>query len=158
MAEAAAMANTGYEAESEAPRQVATPAPAAVKLGPIEVTEKHENFVLDKKFDDDETINKTNARHILCQFCEIILIPEGNATKVRHEVDMIENTLREYHRCNAFWHVDSLTKFLNIEVHQLDQGLKYLCCLSCQSAILGYQVIAEPHKIYIACERVKEEI
>jgi hypothetical protein len=111
MAEAA----TGYEAESEAPKVHRAAAPE--KLGPIEVTEKHENFVLDKKYDDDETIGTTNQRHILCQFCEIILIPEGNATKVRHEVDMIENSLREYHRCNAFWHVDSLTKFLNIEVH-----------------------------------------
>lgn len=128
------------------------------ELAPIVVSEKHETFSLDKKYDDDLTIGLPNNRHILCQFCEIILIPEGNATKVRHEVDLIENTLREYHRCNAFWHVDALTKFQNIEVHQLDAGLKYLCCLSCQSAILGYQVIAEPHKIFIACERVKEEI
>jgi hypothetical protein len=33
-----------------------------------------------------------------------------------------------------------------------------LCCLSCQSDILGYQMINEPTRIYIACDRVKEEI
>jgi hypothetical protein len=54
MAEAA----TGYEAESEAPKAPRAAAPE--KLGPIEVTEKHENFVLDKKYDDDETIGTTN--------------------------------------------------------------------------------------------------
>ena len=35
--------------------------------------------------------------------------------------------------------------------------LKYLCCLSCQSAIIGYQVISQPDQIYISCDRVKLE-
>ena len=169
MAEAA-MGQTGYEAESEAaPKQsypeharqskpVAKAPVVEEELGAIEVSEEHANFQLDKRHDDDTTIGTTNQRHILCQFCEIILVPEGNATKVRHEVDQIESTQREFHRCNAYWYVPSLTYFLNIEVHQLEAGLKYLCCLSCQSAILGYQIINRPDQIYIACDRVKEEI
>jgi hypothetical protein len=102
------------------------------------VSEKHAAFSLDKKYDDDETVGLPNNRHILCQFCEIILIPEGRATKVRMDVDLIQNTQREYERINSYWHVSQLTKFQNIEVHQLDGNLKYLCCLSCQSDILGY--------------------
>jgi len=74
------------------------------------------------------------------------------------DCDLIQNTQREYERINSYWHVDKLTKFLNIEVHQLDSNYKYLCCLSCQSDILGVQIINEPSKIYIACDRVKEEI
>jgi len=124
----------------------------------IVVSEKHQTFTLDKKYDDDETIGLPNNRHILCQFCEIILIPEGNATKIRMNCDLIQNSQREYERINSYWHVNRLTKFQNIEVHQLDGNLKYLCCLSCQSDILGYQMINEPSRIYIACDRVKEEI
>lgn len=148
------MATQGYEAGTED----ASVARKTEELAPLVPSEEHESFALDKKHDDDQTIGLPNNRHILCQFCEIILIPENNATKVRLECDMIEGTLREYQRINAYWHVDELIKFQNIEIHQQDSGMKYLCCLSCQSAILGYQVIAEPHLIYIACDRVKEEI
>ena len=35
--------------------------------------------------------------------------------------------------------------------------MKYLSCLSCQSSILGYQVISQPDQIYISCDRVKLE-
>lgn len=60
--------------------------------------------------------------------------------------------------CSTYWHVDSLTKFRNIEVHQIEGEMKYLCCLSCQSSIVGYQVISSPTMIFVACDRVKEEI
>ena len=40
----------------------------------------------------------------------------------------------------------------------MDDDMKYLCCLSCQSAILGFQIIEQPTEIYIACDRVKLEI
>ena len=59
---------------------------------------------------------------------------------------------------STYWHVDSLARFDSIWIHQRDGDLKYLACISCQSNILGYQVISEPHKIYIACDRVKLEI
>lgn len=59
---------------------------AAAKLVP---TDAHTDFVLDKKEVDDATIGLPNDRHILCQFCEALLIPEGNATKVQLEVDLI---------------------------------------------------------------------
>jgi hypothetical protein len=35
--------------------------------------------------------------------------------------------------------------------------MKYLCCISCQSNIIGYQVITQPNMIFIACDRVEEE-
>ena len=45
-------------------------------------SDAHEVFVLDKKEVDDLSIGQPNDRHILCQFCEIVLIPAGNATKI----------------------------------------------------------------------------
>ncbi len=124
----------------------------------LEHTEAHDNFILDKKEIDDVTIGQPNEKLILCSFCETVLIPEGNATKVQLEVDLIQNTMREYDMCSTYWHVDTLTKFENIEIHQIEGDIKYLCCLSCQSAILGYQIISNPRLIFIACDRVKEEI
>ena len=58
---------------------------------------------------------------------------------------------------NAYWYVNDLRKFNNIMIHQLAGDLKYLCCLSCQSSILGYQVISQPDQIFISCDRVKLE-
>ena len=55
---------------------------------------------------------------------------------------MIKNNLREYDSVSEYWHIDDLRKFDNIMIHQLDGDLKYLACLSCQSNILGYQVIS----------------
>lgn len=80
-------------------------------------SEAHNDFTLDKKEVDDATCGLPNRRHILCKFCESLLIPEGAATKIQHEVDLIQNTMREYDMCSTYWHVDSLTKFRNIEVH-----------------------------------------
>lgn len=64
------------------------------------------------------------------------------ATKVKNDVNMVQNTMREYDLLQSYWHVSDLKCFQNIEVHALDGDLKYLCCLSCQSAILGYQIIS----------------
>lgn len=66
--------------------------------------------------------------------------------------------MREYDMCSTYWHCDKLTRFENIEIHQIEGDIKYLCCLSCQSAILGYQIISSPGLIFVACDRVKEEI
>ena len=121
-------------------------------------SDAHLNFELDKKEIDDATIGQCNDRHILCEFCETLIIPEGNATKVQLEVDLIQNTMREYDCISSYWHIDTLTRCENIEVHQIEGSVKYLCCLSCQSNIIGYQVITSPHLIFIACDRVKEEI
>ena len=106
--------------------------------GPLVISEAHENFTLDKKMEDDPTIGLENPRHIICNFCEVILIPDRNAVKVAKEVNLIQNTQREYDLCSTYWHVDNLLKFQNIEIHNLDEHMKYLCCLSCQSNILGY--------------------
>ena len=108
----------------------------------LEPTDAHQDFVLDKKEIDDPTIGLPNQHNILCAFTDDVLIPAGNAIKVHHEVDLIQNTMREFDMCSTYWYVDSLTKFENIEVHQIDGNMKYLCSLSCQSAILGYQVIS----------------
>lgn len=81
------------------------------------VTDDHQDFVLDKKEIDDQTIGEPNERHILCEFCDAVIIPQGNATKVQLEVDLIQNTLREYDLMSTYWHVESLTHFENIEIH-----------------------------------------
>ena len=126
--------------------------------GPLVISEAHEDFTLDKKMEDDPTVGLPNPRHIICQFCEVILIPDNNAVKISKEVNLVQNTQREYDLISTYWHCTSLLKFQNIEVHQMDDDMKYLCCLSCQSAILGYQIIESPTEIYIACDRVKLEI
>ena len=56
-----------------------------------------------------------------------------------------------------YWLVDDIRKFINIEVHQQEGDIKYLTD-PCHSAILGYQVISDPSKIYISCDRVRLEI
>ena len=52
-----------------------------------------------------------NPRHIICQFCEVIIIPEMHATKVKNEVNLVKSTMRDYDFCGAYWHVDKLTSF-----------------------------------------------
>ena len=58
---------------------------------------------------------------------------------------------------NTYWHVNDLRKFNNVMIHQLAGDLKYLSCLSCQSSILGYQIISQPDQIFVSCDRVKLE-
>ena len=78
---------------TEAPRQQPVPQieqPKPVeKPGPLVISEAHENFSLDKKMEDDPTIGHPNPRHIICQFCESILIPDGQAVKVSKEINLI---------------------------------------------------------------------
>ena len=126
-------------------------------MRPLIVSEEHENFYLEKKIEVDPSVGLPNNRHIICQFCEVIIIPESQATKVLLDVDMIKNNLREFDLCDKFWTVDQVTKFQNCEVHQLDDFIKYLCCLSCQSQIIGF-MIKETGEIYVACDRVKLEL
>ena len=71
---------------------------------------------------------------------------------------LIKNNLREYDLVNHYWHVSSIKRFTNIEVHQLDNDLKYFCCLKCQANIIGYQVINSPTENYIAYDRTKLRI
>ena len=59
------------------------------------------------------------------------------ATKVKLHVDLMQNTLREYDKASTYWHLDSMTKFQNIEVHSRENGLKFLCSIS-HSEILGF--------------------
>ena len=58
---------------------------------------------------------------------------------------------------SLYWHVNDLRKFNNIMIHQMAGDIKYLCCLSCQSSIVGYQIISQPHLIFVSCDRVKLE-
>jgi hypothetical protein len=71
---------------------------------------------------------------------------------------MIKNNLREFDQMNTYWYVDTVDKFENIEVHGIMGDIKYLCCLSCQSEIVGYWEISDPSQIYIACQRVQLEV
>jgi len=43
---------------------------------------------------------------------------------------------------STYWHVDTIDKFENLEVHGIVGDIKYLCCISCQSEILGYWLIS----------------
>ena len=60
------------------------------------ISEEHEMFQMDKKYEDDPTLGMPNPKHLLCQLCEVVIIPEMYAVKVKNEVDLIKNTLREY--------------------------------------------------------------
>lgn len=68
--------------------------------------------------------------------------------------------MREYDNMNTYWHVDTLDKFHNIEVHGIVGDIKYLCCLGCQNEILGFQFISV--KINCVCDgmiyRIKRRI
>ena len=83
----------------------------------IVVSDAHLDFVLDKKEMDDPTVGQPNDRNLLCDFCQVLLIPEGAATKVLLDVDLIQNTMREYDLMSTYWHVDALTQFENVEIH-----------------------------------------
>ena len=83
----------------------------------LEPSEAHLNFMLDKKNIDDPTIGEPNEREIVCNFCSTPLLAECQAIKVQMDVDLIQNTMREYDKLSTYWHVDSLTRFENIEVH-----------------------------------------
>ena len=80
-------------------------------VGELEISEAHESFSMDKKYEDDPTLGMPNNKHLLCQLCEVVIIPEMFATKVKNEVDLIKNTLREYDICDTYWHVESLERF-----------------------------------------------
>ena len=54
-----------------------------------EMSEDHENFELDKKIDDDQTVGLPNNRDILCANCDVVLVEEGVATKVAKQVSII---------------------------------------------------------------------
>ena len=55
-------------------------------IGPLVVSEKHENFTLDKIQETDETLGQVNDRTILCKYFDIPILPPGTAIKVKHEV------------------------------------------------------------------------
>ena len=131
-----------YDAEAEnddhtvkAKRQPKQPTKAHPEpedeVRPLVISEAHANFSLDKKQTANDSIGEVNDRHIVCQFCEIIILPEGNAVKQHLDANFIQNTMREYDICSSVWAVDSMRRFQNVEIHQLDSELKYLCCLSC---------------------------
>ena len=113
---------------------------------------------MDKKYEDDPTLGLPNNKHLLCQLCEVVIIPEMYAVNVKNEVDLVKNTLREYDVCDTYWLVEGIERFQNVEIHQLDEHLKYLCCISCNCCILGYQIKAYPSQIFVASDRVKLEI
>ena len=105
--------------ESEAPSQEDSEAAPEEpeEVGPLEISEDHENFQMDKKYEDDPTVGLPNNKHLLCQLCDVVIVPEMYAVKVKNEVDLIKNSLREYDICDTYWHLDSLDKFQNVEIH-----------------------------------------
>ena len=143
-----AAAEDGYERQEEEEAPVSEPEPVVEEEpfvpGPLVISEAHENFTLDKKMEDDPTVGLPNPRHLIDLFSEEIIIPAGNAIKVQKEINLIQNTEREYDLCSTYWKVDSLKKFQNVEIHQMDDNMKYLCSLSSQSCILGFQIIEQP--------------
>ena len=81
------------------------------EVTPLVISEAHENFQMDKKYEDDPTLGLPNNKHLICQLCEVVIIPEMYSVKVKNEVDLIKNTLREYDICDTYWHVDAIEKF-----------------------------------------------
>eukprot|EP00347_Sterkiella_histriomuscorum_P005330 403357024 len=122
------------------------------------IPETHENFSLSKKEHDDQTIGLRNERHLVCTFCKKILVQQGNAIKVAKYVGLIKNHMREYDNINTYWHIDSIDKIENMEIHGINGEIKYLCCIGCQNEILGFQLLHDLSQIFIACQRVKYEV
>ena len=125
------------------------------------------NFDLSKTSNMSSDVGSKNERNIRCKFCPNVLIWQGTATKCQNnvsletiynfQVDLIKNNLREFEPLNSYWHVSDLKHFNNVMIHQMQGDLKYLSCLGCQSSIIGYQIISQPDKIYVSCDRVKLE-
>ena len=76
------------------------------EVGPLVISEAHENFRMDKKLEEDPGLGSTNTKHLLCELCEVVLVPEGYAVMVKNEVNLVKNTLREYDICSNYWYVD----------------------------------------------------
>ena len=76
------------------------------EVGPLVISEAHENFRMDKKLEEDPCLGSTNTKHLLCELCEVVLVPEGYAVMVKNEVNLVKNTLREYDICSNYWYVD----------------------------------------------------
>jgi len=70
-------------------------------IGPLVVSEKHENFTLDKIQETDETLGLVNDRTILCKYFDIPILPPGTAVKVKHEVSL-QHFLTEMLRSDQF--------------------------------------------------------
>lgn len=47
----------------------------------FKIPDTHLGFQLSKKEQDDMTVGLPNPRHIVCQFCKNILVPQGCAVK-----------------------------------------------------------------------------
>jgi hypothetical protein len=95
------------------------------------MTEKHINFDLSKISNIAADIDQVNERNIICKFCNVIIIWQGNAIKKTHQVNLIKNNMKEFEPMNTYWYVNDLKKFNNIMIHQLTGDIKYLSCLSC---------------------------
>ena len=57
-------------------------------------------------------------------------------------MDFIKNNMREYDNINTYWHLDTIDHFSNIEIHGIIGDMKYLCCIGCQSEVLGYTLVS----------------
>ena len=108
------------------------------------MTEKHLNFDLSKTDNVAPDVNQLNERNILCKFCNTIILWQGTSIKKSHQVDLIKNNLREFEPMTLYWHINDIRKFNNVMIHQMAGDIKYLSCLSCQSSIIGYQIISQP--------------
>ena len=47
------------------------------RVRPLEISDAHRHFSLEKKIEPDPTVGLPNNRHIICPFCEVILVPES---------------------------------------------------------------------------------
>merc|ERR1719272_2156912 len=128
-----------FDVEAEMEAMAAEEAAAAVQeepeeeevIGPLVISDAHSCFSLDKITEADDTLGEYNPRHLHCEFCGIIILLEGSCCKVKKEVNLLNNTQREYDLHSTYWHVDDMRKFSNVEIHQREGDLKYLCCFSC---------------------------
>lgn len=56
-------ADGGAEGRDE---EVEEQEPEEEEVGPLEISEAHENFTMDKKYEDDPTLGLPNNKHLLC--------------------------------------------------------------------------------------------
>ena len=112
--------------------------------------EYEEGFNLAKDTDADDHIGEPNYQDLLCPHCYALIIPMGNATKIRKDVYLPEDE-----KSHIMWSLESMSQFNSIMVHSRTTMLKYLMCLKCSTEIIGFQVIKHPNEIYIACGRME---
>uniref|UniRef100_A0A7S3J9I8 Uncharacterized protein n=1 Tax=Euplotes harpa TaxID=151035 RepID=A0A7S3J9I8_9SPIT len=123
----------------------------------MDIPEDFKDFNIGKDPDQEDKIGQTNENTLIYPGYKLPIVAPGKATRVRKEIYLMKNNMREYEKIDFYWQVEKLTDFENIEIYSRTKDIKYLVPLGCEAEIIGVQFIPSG-EIYIACNRVEEDL